>query len=60
MKCDDRELTQLYANGPLDIANGSDIVLWIAIRHHHETRFQAEEAKYLACHYEAFSIRCIC
>ncbi len=56
MKCDDRELKQLYANGPLDTANGSDIVLWVAIRHHHETRFKAEEAEYLPYHYEAFSI----
>ena len=56
MHCDDRELEQLYAQGPLDTVNGSDIVLWIAIRHHHETRSKAEEAEYLPYHYEAFSI----
>jgi hypothetical protein len=56
MHCDDRELEQLYANGPLDTVNGSDIVVWVAIRHHHETRHKAEEAEYLPYHYEAFSI----
>jgi hypothetical protein len=56
MKCDDRELADLYAVGPLDTTNGSDIVLWVAVRHHHETRYQAEEANFLPYHYEAFSI----
>jgi Cu2+-containing amine oxidase len=56
MNCDDRELQKLYAVGPLDTTNGSDIVLWIAIRHHHEARDKAEEAEYLPYHYEAFSI----
>jgi Cu2+-containing amine oxidase len=54
--CDDRELEQLYAKGPLDTVNGSDIVLWIAIRHHHEPRFDGEEAEFLPYHYEEFSI----
>jgi hypothetical protein len=56
MKCDDRELEELYAVGPLDTTNGSDIVLWVAIRHHHEARHLAEEAEYLPYHYEGFSI----
>ena len=56
MKCDDRELADLYAQGSLDTTNGSDIVLWVAIRHHHEARHLAEEAEYLPYHYEGFSI----
>jgi hypothetical protein len=40
----------------LDTANGSDIVLWLAIRHHHEPRFDGEEAEYLPYHYEEFHL----
>jgi Cu2+-containing amine oxidase len=54
--CDDRELEQLYANGQLDTANGSDIVLWVAVRHHHEPRDTAEEAVFLPYHYAHFAI----
>jgi Cu2+-containing amine oxidase len=54
--CTDRALENIYAQGPLDTANGSDIVLWVAIRHHHEPRWDAEEAEYLPYHYEEFHI----
>ena len=54
--CTDRVLENVYAQGPLDTANGSDIVLWVAIRHHHEPRFDGEEAEYLPYHYEEFHL----
>jgi Cu2+-containing amine oxidase len=53
---DDKELKTLYATGPLDTASGSDIVLWVVVRHHHEPRYTAEEAEYLPYHYEEFHI----
>lgn len=52
----DKVLESAYAQGPLDTVNGSDVVLWIAIRHHHEPRWDAEEAEYLPYHYEEFHI----
>jgi Copper amine oxidase, enzyme domain len=54
--CTDRVLENVYAQGPLDTTNGSDIVLWVAIRHHHEPRFDGEEAEYLPYHYEEFHL----
>jgi hypothetical protein len=54
--CTDAELEKLYATGPLDTTNGSDIVLWACVRHHHEPRWNAEEAEYLPYHYEEFHI----
>src|SRR5690348_8209019 len=54
--CTDRALENVYAQGPLDTVNGSDIVLWLAIRHHHEPRFDGEEAEYLPYHYEEFHL----
>jgi Copper amine oxidase, enzyme domain len=56
LDCTDNALENVYAQGPLDTVNGSDIVLWIAIRHHHEARWDAEEAEYLPYHYEEFHI----
>jgi Cu2+-containing amine oxidase len=56
LDCTDKVLESGYAQGPLDTANGSDIVLWVAIRHHHEPRFNAEEAVFLPYHYEEFHI----
>jgi hypothetical protein len=56
VKSTDEELEALYAQGPLDTAAGSDIVLWVVVRHHHEPRFNAEETEYLPYHYEEFSI----
>lgn len=56
LDCTDNALQNVYAQGPLDTANGSDIVLWLAIRHHHEARWDAEEAEYLPYHYEEFHI----
>ena len=54
--CTDKTLGAVYAQGPLNTASGSDIVLWIAIRHHHEPRWRSEEAQYLPYHYEEFHI----
>lgn len=54
--CDDRELETIYAQGPLDTANGSDVVLWVVARAHHEPRHRGEEAEHLPYHYEEFSI----
>ena len=45
-----------YATGPLNTVNGSDVVLWVVIRHHHEPRERAEEKVYLPYHYAHFSI----
>lgn len=55
-ECSDRELETAYAVGPLDTANGSDIVFWAVVRAHHEPRHQSEEAVVLPYHYEGFSI----
>jgi hypothetical protein len=54
--CTDSALANVYAVGPLDTTNGSDIVLWVALRAHHEPRFKGEEADHLPYHYEEFSI----
>jgi Cu2+-containing amine oxidase len=54
--CTDSLLENSYAVGSLDTANGSDIVLWIVIRSHHEPRNEGEESNYLPYHYEEFSI----
>jgi hypothetical protein len=54
--CTDSVLENVYAVGPLDTVNGNDIVLWIVVRAHHETRHRGEEAFYLPYHYEEFSI----
>jgi hypothetical protein len=54
--CTDKTLGAVYAQGPLNTATGSDIVPWIAIRHHHEPRWSSEEAQYLPYHYEEFRI----
>jgi hypothetical protein len=52
----DHELETKYAVGALDIVKGSDIVLWVALRSHHEPRPKAEEIDHLPYHYEGFSI----
>lgn len=54
--CTDSALENVYAQGPLDTVNGSDVVLWVAIRHHHEPRWRGEEAEYLPYHFEEFHI----
>jgi Cu2+-containing amine oxidase len=54
--CTDSALESSYAIGPLDTTNGSDIVLWVAFRAHHEPRNQGEESNFLPYHYEGFSI----
>jgi hypothetical protein len=56
LDCTDKVLESVYAQGPLNTSTGSDIVLWIAIRHHHEPRWRSEEAQYLPYHYEEFHI----
>ena len=56
LDCTDKVLESAYAVGPLDTANGNDIVLWIAMRAHHEPRNRGEEAVFLPYHYEEFSI----
>jgi len=56
LDCTDKRLETGYAQGALDTVNGSDVVLWLAIRHHHEARWDAEEAEYLPYHYEEFHI----
>jgi hypothetical protein len=56
LDCTDDVLESAYAQGPLDTVNGSDVVLWVAIRHHHEPRWNAEEAEYLPYHFEEFHI----
>ena len=53
----DHELETKYALGPLHPATtGDDIVLWVALRAHHEPRFKGEESDHLPYHYEEFSI----
>jgi hypothetical protein len=54
--CTDKVLESVYAQGPLNTATGSDIVVWVAIRHHHEPRWRSEEANFLPYHYEEFHI----
>jgi hypothetical protein len=55
--CSDRELETDYAVGPLNPdTTGDDIVLWVAVRAHHEPRTNGEEADHLPYHYEEFSI----
>jgi hypothetical protein len=54
--CNDLELEQL-ATGPFDITHGSDVVLWVVVRHHHEPRHLAEESSGLPFHYQGFHIR---
>jgi hypothetical protein len=49
-------LETVYATGPLDTANGNDIVLWVVVRAHHEPRHKGEEFHHLPYHYEEFSI----
>lgn len=44
------------ATGPFDTTNGSDIVVWVVVRHHHETRHLDEEGIFLPYHYEGFHI----
>lgn len=53
--CGDKELDQI-ATGALDTTNGSDIVAWVVVRHHHEPRFATEEKIFLPYHYEGFHI----
>jgi Copper amine oxidase, enzyme domain len=55
-QCSDAELETNYAVGPLDTVGGSDIVLWLAIRAHHEPRPKGEEFDHLPYHYEELSI----
>lgn len=55
INCGDRELDGI-ATGPLDTQNGSDIVAWVVVRHHHEPRHQTEERTFLPYHYEGFHI----
>ena len=55
-QCTDVELENNYAVGALDAVNGSDIVLWLVVRAHHEPRNLGEEADQLPYHYEEFSI----
>jgi Cu2+-containing amine oxidase len=53
----DRELETDYAVGPLNPGTtGDDIVLWVALRAHHEPRSKSEESDHLPYHYEEFSI----
>jgi Cu2+-containing amine oxidase len=54
--CTDSVLENVYAVGPLDTTNGSDIVLWVVVRAHHTPRNQGEESDHLPYHYEEFSI----
>lgn len=54
--CTDSALESLYAVGPLDTTSGSDIVLWVCIRAHHEPRGKGEELDHLPYHYEEFTI----
>ena len=54
--CTDSALETVYTVGPLDTANGSDIVLWVVMRAHHVPRHQGEEQYYLPYHYGEFSI----
>jgi Cu2+-containing amine oxidase len=54
--CTDSVLENVYAVGPLDTTNGSDIVFWVALRAHHTPRNQGEESDHLPYHYEEFSI----
>jgi hypothetical protein len=54
--CTDKVLETSYAVGPLDTTNGNDIVAWVVVRAHHETRYQGEEADHLPYHYLEFSI----
>jgi hypothetical protein len=48
------------APGPRDRARAhrdrSDIVAWVVVRHHHESRFDGEEATFLPYHYEGFHL----
>jgi hypothetical protein len=53
--CGDVELDGI-ATGSLDTTNGSDIVAWVVVRHHHEPRHLAEESSFLPYHYEGFHI----
>ena len=53
---DHREDHDGIASGPLDTTTGSDIVAWVVVRHHHESRFDAEEATFLPYHYEGFHL----
>jgi hypothetical protein len=53
--CSDVELDQI-ATGPFDTTNGSDVVVWVVVRHHHETRHLGEESIFLPYHYEGFHI----
>ena len=53
--CSDKVLDG-YATGPLDTLKGSDIVMWVVVRHHHEARDATEEANFLPYHYEGFEI----
>jgi hypothetical protein len=41
--CTDKTLESVYAQGPLNTSIGSDIVAWVAIRHH-GPRWRSEEA----------------
>jgi Cu2+-containing amine oxidase len=54
--CSDKELETDYAVGPLDTIDGSDIVLWVCVRSHHEPRAKSEEAVFLPYHYAEFTI----
>jgi hypothetical protein len=54
--CNDAELANVYAVGPLSPGTGNDIVLWVALRTHHEPRNQGEERTLLPYHYEGFTI----
>jgi len=53
--CTDVALTA-YAAESLDVSGGSDVVVWVVVRHHHEPRYRVEDSAYLPDHYEHFSI----
>jgi len=53
--CGDQELDKI-ATGALDTNQGSDVVAWLVVRHHHEPRFTTEERDVLPYHYEGFHI----
>ena len=50
----DSALHTAYLHGPGAVVDGADVVVWVALRHHHETRYRGEET--LTLPYEFLSM----
>jgi Cu2+-containing amine oxidase len=52
----DAALHTTYLHGPTTVVDGADVVVWAALRHHHETRQQGEETLTLPYEFQSMHI----